>query len=193
MCEPVTIAMGAMAAVGVVSGAMDAKNQNKAVSMQEEARRKQLIEAVRQSNIADASLKLEDNDNYVRARQELEAESMSAIKAQGTVTVAMNESNLEGRSMERVERDVQNIALRTKGQINENYQRDYHNIWVQREANRDNVISQIKGSQPIRSPDKVGQALNVVQSGVQGAMVGQSLWGAVSADPNLQTNKSGKK
>lgn len=186
------MAMAGMAALSMVGSAMDSKNQNKAAAMQEEARRKQLIEAVRQSNIADASLKLQDNDNYIRARQELEGHTMSAIKAQGTVTTAMGESNLEGRSMERVQRDVQNIALRTKGQINENYQRDYHNIWVQREANRDSVISHIKGSQPIRMPDKAGQGLSMVGAGVQGALVGQNLWGALQSDPNIQSNKTKK-
>lgn len=184
------MAMAAITAVSMVSKGIDQKNQGKVLAAQEEQRRKQLIEAVKTSNIADASLKLQANDAYKQARSELENQSMSAIKAKGTVTTAMNESNLEGRSMERVQRDVDNIALRTKGQINENYQRDYHNIWVQRESNRDNLRAQIEGSAPIRMPSQAGNLLGMGQAGVQGALVGQNLWGALSTDPNLQSNKT---
>lgn len=184
------MAMAAMAAVSMVSKASDQKSQGKALAAQEEARRKQLIEAVRQSNIADAGLQLQAQDSWVRARQDLEDHTMSAIKAKGTVTTAMGESNLEGRSMDRVARDVDNIALKTKGQINENYRRDYHNIWVQREQNRDSVISQIKGSQPIQMPDKLGQGLGLVGAGVSGALAGQNLWGVMQTDPNIQSNKT---
>lgn len=184
------MAMAGMAAVSMVGKGVDQKNQGMVLAAQETQRRKQLIEAVKASNIADASLKLQAVDSYKMARQELENQTMSAIKAKGAVTTAMNESNLEGRSMERVQRDVDNIALRTKGQINENYQRDYHNIWVQRESNRDNLIAQIKGSAPVEMPSKAGNLLGMAQAGVQGALVGQNLWGALGTDPNLQSNKT---
>lgn len=180
MCDPLSMTMSA---VGTVSSMMGSKAQGKAWAAQEEARRKQLIEAVKQSNIADASLKLQANESYKQARQELENQSMSAIKAKGTVTTAMNESNLEGRSMERVKRDTENIFLRTKGQITENYERDYHNIWVQRMDNRDNLIAQIKGSVAAPKPDTASQVLGAVNAGVQGALVGQNLWGTYKGSP----------
>ena len=97
MCDPIS---ATMAVVGVAGGMMDSKNQGKAWAAGEEQRRKQMIEAVKSSNIADASLKLAANDAYKSARDELENNSMQAIKAKGAVTVAMNVSNLEGRTME---------------------------------------------------------------------------------------------
>ncbi|MGL5784023.1 MAG: virion core protein, T7 gp14 family [Alphaproteobacteria bacterium] len=184
------MAMAAMAAVSMVSKGIDQKNQGKAVAAQEEARRKQLIQAVKQSNIADAGLKLQANEAYKAARSQLESSSMDAIKAQGTVRTAMNESNLEGRTMERVTRDVENVALRTKGQITENYERDYHNIWIQRVNNRDSLIAQIEGSQPIQMPDTTGNILGMANAGVQGAIVGNNLWGTFSGSPAGQSTKT---
>lgn len=186
------MAMAATAAVSMVSKGIDQKNQGKAAAAQEEARRKNLIQAVKQSNIADAGLKLQANESYKQARAELEKTSMDAIKAQGTVRTAMNESNLEGRSMERVMRDTENVALRTKGQITENYERDYHNIWIQRVNNRDSLIATIEGSQAVQMPDATGNALGLVQAGAQGAMVGQNLWGTFSGSPAGGTSKTKK-
>ncbi|UTQ78177.1 internal virion protein [Aeromonas phage JELG-KS1] len=180
MCDPLSITM---AAVGVVGGMMDSKNKGKAWAAQEETRRKQLTEALKASNIADASLKLAANESYKQARSELENNTMQAIKAKGTVTTAMGESNLEGRTMDRTMRDTENMFLKTKGQITENYERDYHNIWVQRLENNQNIIAQIQGSQPAPKPDSASQALNTVQSGVSGALVGQQLWGTYKGSP----------
>ncbi|WVX92065.1 internal virion protein [Aeromonas phage phiA014S] len=186
------MAMAAMAAVSMVSKGIDQKNQGKAMAAQEEARRKNLIQAVKQSNIADAGLKLQAVESYKQARAELEKTSMDAIKAQGAVRTAMNESNLEGRSMERVMRDTENVTLRTKGQITENYERDYHNIWIQRVNNRDSLAATIEGSQAVQMPDATGNLLGMAQAGAQGAMVGQSLWGTFSGSPAGGTSKTKK-
>ncbi|MGL5643180.1 MAG: virion core protein, T7 gp14 family [Metamycoplasmataceae bacterium] len=193
MCDPVSLTM---AAVGTVSAMADANNQNKAWAAQEEARRKNLIQAVKSSNIADASLQLQGVEAYKAARLELENQTMSHIKAKGAVTTAANESNMEGRSMERVKHDVDNAFLRTKGMITENYERDYHNIWVQRSNNRDDLIAQIEGSQPAPKPDGLSQGLNVIQSGISGAMTGSNLWGVIDGMPTggnkEQTTNRGK-
>ena len=193
MCEPISIAT---AVIGTVGAMTDAKNQNKAWAAQEEARRKNLIQAVKSSNIADSSLQLKGVDAYKSARLELANQSMSHIKAKGAVTTAANESNMEGRSMDRVKRDVDNAFLRTKGMITENYERDYHNIWVQRANNRDDLIAQIEGSQPAPKPDGLSQGLNVAQSGVSGAMTGSNLWGVLEGMPKSgnpeQTSNRGK-
>lgn len=180
MCEPMSIAAGVLAVAGA---ATDAKNQNKAWAATETARRKQNIQAVRQANTQDANLMLKDVSNFEAYRQELESQTMDAIKAQGTVQTAMAESNLEGRSMERVERDVENVYLRTKGMINANYEREYANIYVQRQANRDQLIAQLEGTPASPRPDPIGQTLNVAQAGLSGFIAGQNLWGAMSKAP----------
>lgn len=169
-------------AVSVLGGLMDSASQNDAYAAQETARRKQKLQMVRQANIQDANLMLQDKSNFEAARLELENQTMSAIKAQSTVRTAMAESNLEGRSMDRVMRDVENVHLRTKGQIQENYERDYHNIWVARASNRDQLIAGLEGSQPQQKPNGMGQLLGVATQGAQGAVVGQNLWGIATAE-----------
>jgi hypothetical protein len=180
------------AAVSVMGSLMDGKNQNDAHSAQEIARRKQNLQAVRQSNAADAGLRLQDKSNFEAARQELENQTLSHVKARSTVTTAMAESGLEGRSMDRVKRDVDNAYLRTKGMINENYSRDYTNIWAQRESNRDSLIAQIEGNP---AQPKQGGLTNIIGMGTnafQGATVGQNLWGMVSDSPLLGGGKAKK-
>lgn len=181
MCEPVSIAMGVLAVVGGISSAND---QNKAYAATENARRKNNIQLVRQANTQDANLQLQDRSNFEAYRQELENTTMDAVKAQGTVQTAMAESNLEGRSMERVQRDVENVYFRTKGMINENYERDYHNIYVQRASNRDNLIAALEGSQPTIRPNQTSQILNVANQGMQGYMAGANLWGTIQSMPS---------
>lgn len=180
MCEPMSIASAGLAVGG---GLLDAKNQNAAWAAAETARRKQNIQAVRQANTQDANLMLKDVSNFEAYRQELENQTMDSIKAQGTVQTAMAESNLAGRSMERAQRDVENVALRTRGMINANYERDYANIYQQRIANRDQLISQIEGSVATPRPDVIGQTINVAQAGMSGYIAGQNLWGALSKAP----------
>ena len=84
------------------------------------------------------------------------------------------------------------MFMRTKGQITENYERDYHNIWVQRLENNQNIIAQIEGSQPAPKPNATSQALNTIQGGMSGALVGQQLWGTYQGSPlgnSAKTNK----
>lgn len=180
MCEPVAIATAGLSIGGSI---LDAKGQNKAWAAAETARRKQSIQAVRQANTQDANLMLQDVSNFEAYRQELENQTLDSVKAQGTVQTAMAESNLAGRSMERVQRDVENVALRTRGMINANYERDYANIYQQRVSNRDQLIAQIEGSVAAPRPDVVGQTLNVAQAGMSGYIAGQNLWGALNKAP----------
>lgn len=186
--------MGMMAMViggvlGIAKGIGGANSQNAAWAASEEARRKQNIQMVRQANSADANLRLQDTSNFQQARQQLESASLDAIKTQGTVQTAMAESGLEGRTMDRVKRDVDNVAIRTKGLINENYERDYANIYAQRVSNRDELISYLEGSQPAPKPNVGGQVIGTVIEGIGGAMTGSSLWGAFDAQPSSSAGK----
>lgn len=168
------------AALSIAGKVMDNNSQNAAWAAQETARRKQLIQMVRQSNTQDANLRLQDRSNFEAARQELENATLDSVKAQGTLQVAMAESGLEGRSMDKVKRDTENVYLRTKGMINTNYERDYANIYAQRAASRDELIAAVEGSQPIPKQSGASQMLGLAMAGGQGAIAGSNLWGAIS-------------
>ena len=184
MCEPVTIAT---AAVGAASAYTSQQNKNKAWAASEEARRKQQIEAVRQSNVADAGLQLQNVSNFDEARESLSNHSLDSIKAQGSVQTAVAESMLSGNSVDRVVRDNDNILLRSKGQITENYERDYLNIYTQRESNRDNLIATLNNSAPIPRPSNLEGALSIATSAAQGAQMGSGLNSTIKKSASKST------
>ena len=171
MCEPMTI----MAGIGLASGVMGAGQQNKAWAAGETARRKNLREAVRQSNYQDAALQIQDKQNYQAARREISGITLEQIRANGTVKTAIGESNLEGRTMERVATDVDNSFLRAAVDVQRNYDTDYTNTWAERESVRNNLIATVEGSAAQAKPSKLGQALDIVGSTVSGAAAGNQL------------------
>lgn len=185
------IAASIGAGLSIMGSLFDGQSKNAAWAAQETARRKQLIQMVRQANTQDANLRLQDRSNFEAARQELENVTLDAVKAQGTVQTAMAESGLEGRSMDRVKRDTQNSYLRTKTAINTNYERDYANIYAQRVGVRDNLIAAVEGSQPAAKESGASQLLSGVTGAMSGAIAGTNLWGSLEKMPEV-TNLIGK-
>lgn len=181
MCDPVT---ATMVGIGGASGFMNQRNTNKAWAAQETARRKQNIEMVRQANLQDANLLILDSSNFEAIREEMNNATLDAIKAEGAVSLAISESNLEGRTTERVLRDTQNVALRTKGALNESYQRDYANIIGQRESNRNMLIGALSGSQPAAKPSKLDMLSNIGQGAAQGFSIGQNFQSVLNSTPD---------
>lgn len=171
MCEPMSI----MAGVSMATTAIGAGQQAKAASAQEAARRKGLREAVRQANYQDAALQLQEKNAFKAAQSEMEGITLEQIRANGTVRTAIGESNLEGRTMDRVAADVDNSFLRAAVDIQRNYETDYVNIWAERDAVRNNLIATVEGSAPVQAPSKLGAALNIAGAGVQGALAGNQL------------------
>lgn len=176
MCEPATIAMTAVAVVGSV---VDGKNKQKAATAQEEARRMQKIEMMRQANVNDANLQLQDMGNYDEARELLAQANIEAIQTEASVSTAIGESMIEGKSMERVQRQTANQALHTKSDINKSYERSYYNIYAKREANRNQLISAYNGMPSVQQPSELGLYLDAVGAGIQGASAGSQLSGAM--------------
>ncbi|MGL5583284.1 MAG: virion core protein, T7 gp14 family [Cetobacterium sp.] len=183
MCDPVS---GTMAALSAVGGMVDIKNQNAAWAAQETARRKQKIEMVRQANSQDAQLRLQAHNSFIQSRDALEQESIGYIQAKGAVETAIGESNLEGRTMDRVRRDVDQKFLQTKTRIQSNYETDYGNIWAERESVRDNLISGLEGMPAQKKPSKLGQAIGLATNTMSGYKAGSDLKGIMKNDANLQ-------
>lgn len=171
MCEPMTI----MAGISMATAAIGVGEQNKAAAAQETARRKNLREAVRQANYHDAALQLQEKNAFKAARSEMEGVTLEQIRANGTVKTAIGESNLEGRTMDRVAADVDNSFLRAAVDVQRNYETDYVNIWAERDANRNNLIATIEGSAAVPMPSKLGGALQIAGAGVSGAIAGSQL------------------
>lgn len=174
MCEPVSI-MAASAAVGLASGAMSAKQQAKAEGAQEDARRSNMHEQITAMHRADADMNLETHDKWDEARAQLTETNLTALRNRGTMRAAIGESMMEGTTMDRVQRDVENDASREKMAILDNYDRDYATIFHNKVANVENTKAALRGSKPAIGTSKIAQALNVTSSTLGGASAGASL------------------
>lgn len=172
MCEPVSIAMAAMAVVG---GVMSAQQQAKTEGSMEDARRKGQIEQVKQMNYANQDLNLEMVDKAEQARQQLTDVNLQNLRNKGIISAAIGESGITGNSMDRIKRVSEAEGLREAGAISDNYTRDYQTLFANKVANVENTKSVLKGSQPTLRTSKVAQALSIVSGGVQGYGQGQQM------------------
>lgn len=162
MCEPVSIGLGIMAVAGAVMGAHD---KAKAEGAATDAQNRQSIEQLKQMNYADANMKMDQREAAEQAMNDLTTTNLNGIRNQGIVRAAVAESGLEGRSMDRIEREVEGDTVRERAGITENYQRDYASIFGNRIANIQNTKSAIDGKGAIIPTSPLSHALNVVNAG----------------------------
>lgn len=181
MCEPVSIMLAVGAAVGVAGGAMGAKNQAKAEGAQEDARRGNLHEQASAMYRERADQNLEVQDKRDEARAQLSEANVTALKNRGIVSAAIAESGLEGNSMDRIQRDVENEASKEKMNILDNYDRDYATIFQNQVAGYESTKASFRGSRSAIRTSKVASALNVISSGIGGAAAGASLGGQMGS------------
>ena len=181
MCEPVSIMMAVGAVAGLASGAMGAKQQAKAEGAQEDARRSNMHEQITAMHRADADMNLETHDKWDEARSQLTETNLTALRNRGTMRAAIGESMMEGQSMDRLQRDVENGASREKMAILDNYDRDYATIFQNKVSNVENTKAALRGSKSAISTSKIAQALNVASSTMGGASAGSSLGNQMSS------------
>lgn len=192
MCEPVSIAM---AAVAVVGGAMAAKDKAKGEGNAEDAQRRSARETVKQTNMANANLNLTAMDRQEEARAQLAEVNMQALKNKGTIRAAIGESGMSGNSMKRVAQSVENEASQQRMSITDNYKRDYQSIFANQIANVENTKSALKGQAQVIKTSGLSHALGIVSSGANGYAQGQSMkssGGPKSTGESTGTAQGGK-
>lgn len=114
------------------------------LAAQTEAGRQQAIEIMRQTNIRNADLTLQAKSLRDEAAAEVTSQNMQRVQAMGSIRAAIGESNLEGNSMDRVQRVTEGQFIREANMVNENYRRDYQAIFAQQIGAIDSAESQIK-------------------------------------------------
>lgn len=137
-----------MAAIPIaIAGAQAISGQNtqaKMIAAQTEAGRRQAKELLRQTNVANADLSLQARSRLEEAAAELTAQNMQKVQAMGAIRAAIGESNLEGASMERIQRATEGQFIREANMVTENYRRDYQSIFAQQLGAHQSTVSQIK-------------------------------------------------
>lgn len=124
-----------MAAIPIaMAGAQALGQQNsegKAQAAQIKAMRQQSKEQIRQMNIQNADLTLQQRDALEEAQDELTSQSLQKVQAMGSIRAAIGEGNLEGASMERIKRVSEGDYIREANKVTENYHRDYAALFQQ--------------------------------------------------------------
>lgn len=121
----IPIAMAGAQALGQQN--TEAKNQ----AAQIKAMRQQSKEQIRQMNIQNADLTLQQRDALEEAQDELTSQSLQKVQAMGSIRAAIGEGNLEGASMERIKRVSEGDYIREANKVTENYHRDYAALFQQ--------------------------------------------------------------
>lgn len=187
----------AMAGAQAISGQATEAN---VLGAQINAGRRQAMELLKQTNIQNADLTLQAKSNLEEASAELSTQNMQKVQAMGAIRAAIGESNLEGRSMERIQRVTEGQFVREANMVTENYRRNYQAIFAQQIGAHQSTVSQIKEIykgeqkgksklQQILDPLAVvgGQAASAYASG---AFDGKAFGGKFSSK---STAKGGKK
>lgn len=179
MCEPVTIGMAIVGAVTAISGQRD---QAKMVGEARAAQARQNKETIKQFNYRDASLNQQDRNDYEAAQQQLENNSINALRNRGMIEAAFAESGVEGRSVDRVIREVEGQDARVADSIRADYTAGRRTIQGQSEQNFLETTGAIAGQAKIKGSSSVSSTLAVINGGLQGYAAGKSISTAGAAN-----------
>lgn len=177
MCSPV---MAVGAGLGAASSLLGDYQQTKAVEAQIKGSRLQTREMLKSLNYADASAKLEQKQLMDETVAKLSTANMDRIRNMGTINAAIGESNLEGRSMDRVAMVMEGDMLREAAGLTEDYHRDYATILGKRYGQTASTKSQINlmNKSESKMPSYLLRALNVGVGSAKGAVAASSFKGA---------------
>ncbi|UCR91166.1 putative internal virion protein B [Ralstonia phage RpT1] len=173
--------MGIMAVVGMASAASAQKDQADQIGDARAAQAGQARQLIKQMNYKDAQLNQEDQNAYQQAQQQLENNSINAMRNRGMIEAAFAESGLEGRSVDSVIREVRGQDARTSDSIRADYMNQRRGVQSASEQNRMETVAAVTGQAKIRGPSSVSQTLQVINGGMQGANAGAAMGGAYSA------------
>ncbi|CAK6604839.1 internal virion protein [Klebsiella phage vB_Kpn_K42PH8] len=144
----IPIAMAAVQSVG------NARNAAKATGLQNDQMRRQSAQMIKESNIQNANASLEQKQKLEEASAELSAKNLDKVHAMGTIRAAIGEGNLEGASMDRIQRIEEGKFIREANAVTDNYRRDYASLFAQQLGNSESTMDQVKSMQKAEGKGK---------------------------------------
>uniref|UniRef100_A0AAU8ECA0 Internal virion protein n=1 Tax=Klebsiella phage vB_Kpn15-P3 TaxID=3230844 RepID=A0AAU8ECA0_9VIRU len=144
----IPIAMAAVQSVG------NARNAAKATGLQNDQMRRQSAQMIKESNIQNANASLEQKQKLEEASAELSAKNLDKVQAMGTIRAAIGEGNLEGNSMDRIQRIEEGKFIREANAVTDNYRRDYASLFAQQLGNSESTMDQVKSMQKAEGKGK---------------------------------------
>lgn len=179
--------MAAGAAIGGISSIMGLREQNKEIGRQIAAQNAQKTLMVREMNYNLSSLDQEQKDQFDQAVTTLQGNSVNSIRNQGMIEAALGESNLEGRTMDAVMREVRGQDARVADSIRDSYGKSWTGLQNAKETSIMETQSSLDGMPQIRGPSTFSQILSVGTGALQGAQMGHSLESAYKGAKGLVT------
>lgn len=182
MCWMVAIPM-AIAAAGSL---MKSNSENKAIGAQNDAMRRQSMEQLKATNIANADDSLKARAALEDASSELSTRNLNKVQAMGTLRAAIGESGLEGNSMSRISRVTEGQYIREANSVTESYNRDYASIFAGQVGRTESTKSQIEANNKGELKGKSG-----IETALDAGLSAGAAWAGSSASGGLLA-KGGK-
>nr|WEM05537.1 internal virion protein [Ralstonia phage BOESR1] len=180
MCGPAVIPLATLAitAVSSVATVIGQQSQaNRAADAQNQYNRTMEQNAIASRNANLANLEVERNTALADTREQIQANTMAARKAQATALTSAGESGVSGLSVDGLLRELGGMAGTDNATATTNYLRQDAQINIRRENTQNSYesgLNSIRQSQ-IQAPDYLGAALKIGQ-------------GALGAYGQYQTN-----
>ena len=159
---------GGLSALGIDSG-------NKAALKAYKAQAKALITNY---NYGMVSLRTQGRSAFEEASRELQKNTINSMKNQSRAEVALAETGVEGRSQDRVMRDVRGYDAMTRASIKENFERQTYNLKQDAESMYQSTKSQLNAARSQAQSQMTGgfgSVLKVAQGAISGAMLGSEV------------------
>lgn len=169
------------AGLGVIGAIVGQKEQDKQLGAQVAAQEATKTNMIRTMNYDIASKSQEQRDLYDQAIAQLQANSINAIRNQGMLTAALGESGLEGRSVDRVLREVQGQDARVADSIRGDFGKQFGSVQYNKELDVMNTEASLKGIPKITGPSSASRILGVVNGGLQGFSMGSQVQTAINS------------
>lgn len=192
MCLPVAAVMAVTAATAVAQQASSNHDLAKAEGQRADAARLQAQQYIIQNNMNQNMANLANRDAYEKAVQEMTASNLQGYQNLSAIDNAISESGLKGRSVDRacreVQADIQNNALN----IDNEYKRNYSEIFGQKLTSQQNAAANIQAlDQDAHKQSGWGMVLGYTNAGIGGAMTGYQMGNALKdAMPSAGANKA---
>ena len=159
---------GGLSALGIGSS-------NKAALQAYKAQAKALITSY---NYGIVGLRTQGRSAFEEASRELQKNTINSMKNQSMVEVALAETGVEGRSQDRVMRDVRGYDAMTSASIKENFERQTYNLKQDAESMYQSTKSQLNAARSQAQSQMTGgfgSVLKVAQGAISGAMLGSEV------------------
>lgn len=164
MCDPVTLAVTALALTTLSAGA-SVYGQQQQKKMQEEANQKQHDSSMTAYRHNLANIEVQRNQMAADATQQVNGNNAASRAAQGHAQVAAGEAGVSGLSVDALLQDIAAEAGFDNTSVEENYLRNNTALNARRENVFNSTVSDINSLKPSMSPDYLGAGLRIAQAG----------------------------